>query len=128
MQASSAAVIGGSGASAATSVHEPLGGHRAPGRSRGGDLEAQRGAFGRLEVHHLDGVEPSPERDLALAFPPVVVGDRLAPDSELGAVVGGEIEGVERVVRYMQQPRETNAVLLRALVAAESDLGNRAHP
>ena len=49
-------------------------------------------------------MEASPERDLALTFAPVVVCDGLAPDAELGTVVGGEIEGVERVIRYAQQP------------------------
>ena len=62
------------------------------------------GALGRLEEHHLDGMKASPKRDLALTRTPIVVRDGLAPDAELGAIVGREIEGVERVVRYPQQP------------------------
>ena len=109
-------------------MEEPLPGDRVPRRTGGGDLESQLGALGRLEEHHLDGMEASPERDLAPTFAPVVVRDDLAVDPELGAVVGREIEGVERVARHPQQPRETNAVVLRTLVAAESDVGHRANP
>ena len=51
--------------SKATPMEEPLPGDRLPRRAGGGDLESQHGALGRLEEHHLDGVESSPERDLA---------------------------------------------------------------
>src|SRR5712671_3197150 len=80
------------GASAASSVRKPLPGHGLFRRARGGDLESQLGGPGRLKEHHLDRMEALPERDLALTFTPVVC-DGLARDAELGAVVGGEIEG-----------------------------------
>jgi len=55
----------GGGRRVTGSVREPTVGHRPPRPTPGSTPRVAGGALGRLEEQHLDGLEPSPERDLA---------------------------------------------------------------
>ena len=109
-------------------MREPLPRNNPLRRARGGHLEPELGRPGRLEESNLHGMEAFPERDLPLTRGARISRDGLAVDAQLGSIVLGEIESVERVGRGIQQPRESHTVVIRALVAAELDTGSGANP
>src|SRR5690349_6709314 len=99
---------------------------------RRGHLEAELGTPGRLKERQLDRVAAGSERDLPrlliVTLRPIPVDHKLAGNAEPGPIVGGEIEGIERVTGHAEQPGKTNSVVLGAFVTPKSHLGYGSDP